>query len=117
MEVMETKIIVEMDKILERINGGDPTYINDHNGQERIMDGYMILDNEYVCPIIKDTMYYSINPLYIRIKDNRIHVAKPSVGGTIFNMDHSSPEEAIAEYQKEAANNEYMSKITDYKFF
>lgn len=110
-------IVIDIESILERINSNDHTYINDHNGMEKIMDGYLIIDNEYICPIIKDTIAYSISPLYIRLKDDRIHLAKPSVAGTIFNTDFNSPEEAVTEYQKRSNETDHMRKVTDYKFF
>lgn len=60
-------------ELLERLESEESViYIDDHNGgkEEVKLQGWALLRNGYICPIIKDT-YFCLNPLYIEREDNR----------------------------------------------
>jgi hypothetical protein len=93
-------------------------FINDHNNRVETLQGYIILDDMYFCPVIKDTTVYCLNPLYIDYDNKRVHLSRGSVGGSVMNMNYDmDPVKAVEAYKKHAEENEFMKKVTDYKIF
>jgi hypothetical protein len=93
-------------------------FINNHTNRVETLQGYVILDDVYFCPIIKDTTYFCLNPLYIDYDKKRVHLSRGSVGGTIENVNHNMDvTKAIEAYKHRAEESEFMRKVTDYKVF
>lgn len=92
-------------ELLERLEETD-MYVDDHNGgkREEKLQGWAILRNGYVCPILKDT-YFCLNPLYIDEEDNKVHLSTMSVAGTIISKD-SSMKDAIEKYNDDLLRTE-----------
>jgi hypothetical protein len=102
---------------MEFLNNGKHTFVDDHNGDTEVLKGYIVLEDNHICPVFDDTRYFCLNPLYISEDDNLIHLSRGSVGGTVMVMNYDSLEEAILAYKKEADECEFMDKVTAYKVF
>lgn len=109
---------IAMEKVMTVINNGATTFINDHNDKVEKMVGYIILDNEHVCPVIDNPIGFCLNPLYMD-ENKEVCLSRASVGGSINVGRHGSLERAIEAYKKDAEESEFgfNKKITDYKLF
>lgn len=103
-----------MEMVLEVIASGASTYIDDHTDEVQEIEGWVILDGCDLCPVISNTRYFSLNPLYYSEKDDRLRLSRMSTGGVIAVFQHASLKDAIEAYKKEAEENKFMKKITDY---
>jgi hypothetical protein len=118
-QLMRDEVQTLIDDIAERLSEGKQCkFVNDHNNQTEILQGYVILDDMYLCPVIKDTRCYCLNPLYIDTKKQRVHLSRGSVGGNVYNMYHDMDSvKAIEAYKKRAEESKFMKKVTDYRVF
>jgi hypothetical protein len=87
-EATQDQYVEEMNKVLERINAGEITYVDNHDGVTKTLEGYIILDECIICPLFVKAQAFSLNPLYVSKNDNKVHVATPSIGPTVARVYH-----------------------------
>lgn len=104
----------EMKKVLDLINKGNITYVDNHDNRTKVLEGYVILAGSHVCPIFVNN-YFSLSPLYFSKHDNKLHLARPSVGGTMITAN-TTVEKAISRYNDNRLLGN-SGKITEYKIF
>ena len=116
--VIEQNKIQTLDKIKEILSSGNShTFVNDHNGQEEKLEGVVMLDNNYICPIFMYNIC-CLNKLYVG-KDEKIHLSTSSVA-SLFGRCESQTDGSKESFMKSAIeyynkHTQYSPKIIDYK--
>lgn len=83
--------------------------INNHNDKEEQIDGVVITDQGYVCPIFLNTTF-CLNGLYIDSDTNKIHLSCSSVGGTFRGRDVLDSE-VVRTYNEEVGRRLISGRI------
>jgi hypothetical protein len=71
------------EKVLDAINNGQINFIDNHDGKEKRLDGYVVLKRGNVCPIYVGSSF-CLNYLYLDDEDNKIHLSQMSVAGNVY---------------------------------
>lgn len=90
----------EIDEILRS------SIIDEHNGEEFMLDGLVVLANGEAAPYYNGC-YFCINGLF-KSKDGRLHLSTSSIGGTV--VRGSDVKKRVLEY-----NNSLMEMFKDSK--
>mgnify|MGYP003622650392 CR=1 FL=1 len=102
---------VQTQDVLELINNGVNTYINDHTNEELKLEGYVITENDFVCPILFGK-HFCLNYLYVDEEDGKIHLATSSVAGDLDLRFNTPIEHAVKVYNESVMFD--TAKIKEY---
>lgn len=103
-EIINNKI-----NILKSLNDSS-TYIDDRTGNEEKI--YAIANTtaaeDFI--LIYESSKFCLNRIYLGEDDNKLHLSEYSAGGTM-NTENKDIEDAVEEYNKEAANYKQIKTI------
>lgn len=101
---------VQTQDVLKLIEKG-VTYINDHTNEELKLEGYVITENDFVCPILFGK-YFCLNYLYVDEEDGKIHLSTTSVAGDL-DLRFNTLKHAVKVYNESVMFD--TVKIKEYK--
>lgn len=108
LQLVKTKdksINFDTKKILRSIKAGNHTFVNDMTNWSQKLEGYVVIDNKYVCPIHKNAIAFDLKPIYFGKEDKKLHMAQGSIGPVFVNRGYQTIKQAVSMYNKKLATS------------